>query len=65
MPRWQNLNPVIQARHGPFFLQEVIDTQQVRPWMLAHPVHGMGGRLATLVVKLHGSLFQHWRNLLT
>ncbi|WP_269571446.1 hypothetical protein [Shewanella denitrificans] len=22
------------------------DTQQVRPWMLEHPVHGMDGRLA-------------------
>jgi hypothetical protein len=27
------------------------DTQQVRPWMLGHPVHGADGRLANA----HGS----------
>jgi hypothetical protein len=58
------LNPgySIQTRHDLL----VGDTQQVRPWLLIsstveHSVHGMDGRLANI----HGSPFQHQRNLLT
>lgn len=33
----------VHPHHG----MSLIDTQQVRPWMLEHPVHWMDGRLAT------------------